>query len=101
MEKKRLIVSMDNLPEGVIEAIRKKYPSGYSDYVIKVPKGNNDFFYAITVDTDSASYLVKVPVKIDSLSDDDDKDTGDDDIEIDRDDSSLADESGDFDDIDE
>ncbi len=100
MEKKRLIVSMDNLPEGVMESIKMKYPNGYSDYVIKVPKGNDDFFYAITVDTDSASYLVKVPVKIDSLSDDDDKEP-DDDIEINPDDDSLAEDPGDFDDIDD
>ena len=101
MEKKRLIVSMDNLPEGVIEAIRKKYPSGYSDYVIKVPKGNNDFFYAITVDTESASYLVKVNVKIDSVVESDDKDSVDDDIEIDPDDESLAEDPADIDDLDD
>ena len=101
MEKKRLIVSMDNLPEGVIEAIRKKYPNGYADYVIKVPKGNNDFFYAITVDTETASYLVKVNVKIDSVVESDDKDPVDDDIEIDPDDESLAENPTDIDDLDD
>lgn len=47
---------------------RKKYPLGYNDYVIKVTKPNNDFFYAVTVDTEDASYLVKVDVKIDNLT---------------------------------
>jgi hypothetical protein len=101
MEKKRLIVSMDNLPEGVSDAIRKKYPYGYTDYVIKVPKGLNDFFYAITVDTENASYLVKVNVKIDSVVDTDDKDAVDEDIEIDADDESLAEDPGDLDDLDD
>lgn len=99
MDKKRLIVSIDNLPEGVPEAIRKKYPDGYNDYVIKVPKGNNDYFYAITVDTDSASYLVKVSVKVDSVVDNDEKEP-DDDIEIDPENKPLADDPDDIEDID-
>ncbi len=66
MYKKRLIVSIDNLPPGVMEAIRKKYPLGYSDYVIRVPASNGGVFYGITVDTEYASYLVKVRVKIDN-----------------------------------
>jgi hypothetical protein len=68
MERKRLVVSYKNCSEEVLEAIKKKYPSGYSDYVIKVQKPNNDFFYAITVDTADASYLIKVDVKVDNLT---------------------------------
>ena len=101
MEKKRLIVSMNNLPEGVLEAIHKKYPNGYADYVLKVPKGENDFFYAITVDTENTIYLVKVNVKIDSGVENEEKETVDDDIEIDADDESLAEDPGDMDDIDD
>jgi hypothetical protein len=99
MDKKRLIVNMANLPEGVIEEIHKKYPNGYADYVIKVPKGNNDFFHAITVDTKDASYLVKVNVKIDSsIVEAEDKDPVDEDIVLDADDESLAEEPDDMDD---
>ena len=68
MEKKRLVVSYKNCTEEVLEAIKKKYPTGYSDFVIKVQKPNNDFFYAVTVDTDNVSYLVKVDVKVDNLT---------------------------------
>ena len=100
MEKKRLIVNIANLPEGVSEAIHKKYPNGYTDYVIKVPKGN-DFFYAITVDTDNASYLVKVNVKVDSVVDKEDKNPVDDEIEIDPDDESLAEDPVDLEDLDD
>lgn len=72
MERKRLVVSYNNVTEEVLEAIRKKYPLGYTNHVIKVQTKGDDFFYAITVDTDNASYLVKVPVKIDTkgISDD-------------------------------
>lgn len=68
MEKKRLVVSYKNCTEEVLEAIKKKFPNGYSDFVIKVLKPNNDFFYAVTVDTADASYLVKVDVKVDNLT---------------------------------
>ncbi|MBW6491571.1 MAG: hypothetical protein K0B15_10320 [Lentimicrobium sp.] len=66
MDRKRLVVSYSNVSPEVLEAIRKKYPLGYSNHVIKVKTKGDDFFYAITVDTEDASYLVKVPVKIDS-----------------------------------
>jgi hypothetical protein len=79
MEKKRLVVSYKNCSEEVMEAIKKKYPTGYNDFVIKVQKPNNDFFYAITVDTADASYLVKVDVKIDNLTEEEfEKEFGDD-----------------------
>ena len=68
MEKRRLVVSYKTCSDDVMEAIKKKYPTGYNDSVIKVQKPNNDFFYAITVDTADASYLVKVDVKIDNLT---------------------------------
>ncbi|MCD6661125.1 MAG: hypothetical protein LT105_13260 [Lentimicrobium sp.] len=73
MDKKRLVVSYSNVSPEVLEAIRKKYPLGYSNHVIKVKTRGDEFFYAITVDTEDASYLVKVPVKIDTkgLADED------------------------------
>ena len=68
MEKKILVVSYKTCSDDVMEAIKKKFPNGYNDSVIKVQKSNSDFFYAITVDTADASYLVKVDVKIDNLT---------------------------------
>lgn len=68
-----MVVNYNNVSSEVLEAIRKKYPLGYSNHVIKVQTKGEDFFYAITVDTDDASYLIKVPVKIDTkgINDDD------------------------------
>lgn len=73
MERKRLVVNYNNVSSEVLDAIRKKYPLGYTNHVIKVQTKGEDFFYAITVDTDDASYLIKVPVKIDTkgINDDD------------------------------
>jgi hypothetical protein len=91
MEKKRLVVSYKNCTEEVIEAIKKKYPSGYNDFVIKVQKPNNEFFYAITVDTLDASYLVKVDVKIDNLTEEEfEKEFGEDNNNSVSDESTLG-----------
>lgn len=74
MEKKRIIINLNNLPTDALEALRIKYPLGYNNFVMKVKTGADSFFYAVTVDTDDASYLVKVPVKIDQKSTKDDED---------------------------
>ncbi|MFP4471271.1 MAG: hypothetical protein ACLFPE_11330 [Bacteroidales bacterium] len=67
MEKKRVIKSIENITEDVLEAIKKKYPDGWSNHVQRVNKGNNEFIHVITVDTEDTSYLIKVNVKIDSI----------------------------------
>ncbi|MDR1594661.1 MAG: RNA polymerase I-specific transcription initiation factor RRN3 family protein [Prevotellaceae bacterium] len=64
--KKKLVISYKNLSPELIALVKEAYPKGYSDYLIKVNKGNGEFFYAITLDTEAADYLIKVDVKIDS-----------------------------------
>ncbi|MDP2422837.1 MAG: hypothetical protein U1C46_11465 [Bacteroidales bacterium] len=63
--KKKIVVSYENLTGGVLDAIKKKYPYGYSNHVIRVTLPNKGFFHAITVDTQDVTYLVKVKVKLD------------------------------------
>lgn len=70
MEKKKVIIHYNNLPPEVLELIVEQYPDGYKNHVKKITKPNNDFFYAITVDTKEISYLIKVDVKIDNLTED-------------------------------
>jgi hypothetical protein len=69
MNKIKKVVKFEDLPSDAMEAISKKYPDGWKDFVRKVTKPNGDFFHAIDIDTADASYLVKVNVKIDSKSD--------------------------------
>ena len=66
--KKRLVVSYKNCSDKVLQAIKEKYPLGYGDAIIKVEKPNGDFFHAITIDLENISYLVKINVKIDHLT---------------------------------
>jgi len=69
MDKKRVIKSIENVSEEVMEAIKKKYPDGWNNHVQRINKGNGEFFHAITVDTIDTSYMIKVNVKVDSLED--------------------------------
>jgi len=68
VQKKRLMISYKSCPADVLQAIKEKYPLGYGDAIIKVQKPNGEFFHAITVDFEDVSYLVKVDVKIDHLT---------------------------------
>lgn len=76
--KKKLIINYANATPELMEAIRKKYPLGWINHTIKVKTTGENFFFAITLDTPEASYLIKVPVKIDTKSDKEDEDLFDD-----------------------
>ena len=79
--KKKLVVSFNNLPVELQEEVKQFYPAGYFDAMIRIDKPNGDFFYAVPFETEEISYLVKIDVKIDDLSDeDDDKEYYDDEI---------------------
>lgn len=67
MVKKRVIKNIDKISDEVREAIREKYPDGWHNQVIRINKGDNTFFHAITVDTEDTSYMIKVNVKVDSI----------------------------------
>jgi hypothetical protein len=66
MAKLNKVVSFQNLTPDLIELLNKKYPDGYQNHVIKVTTPKQDFFYGVTLDTSDTSYLIKVPVKIDT-----------------------------------
>ena len=79
--KKHIVTSFHNLAPELQDAVREKYPLGFTDAMIRVDKPNGDFFYAVPFDTTDIAYMIKVDVKIDdNSSDDDDKDYYDDEI---------------------
>ena len=76
MGKVNKVISYENLTPELQELMAKKYPTGYSDFVMKVATPSKEF-WAVTLDTPEASYLVKVPVKVDTgASDLDERDYG-------------------------
>ena len=81
ISKKRLVTSFNNLSQELQDAVKELYPAGFSDAMMRVDKPNGDFFYAVPFETEEVSYLVKIDVKIDEISDEeDDKDYYDDEI---------------------
>ena len=79
--KKRLVVSFNNLTPELQEEVKAAYPAGFADFMMRIPKPNGEFFFAVPFETEEVSYLVKIDVKIDDASnDDDDKDYYDDDL---------------------
>ena len=102
--KKRLVTSYNNLAPELQEAVKAAYPLGYTDYMMRIDKPNGDFFFAVPFETEEISYLVKIDVKIDDMSgEEEDKDYYDDDLkgadELANDDSDdePADDQGDYD----
>ena len=102
--KKRLVTSFNNLPLELQEAVKAAYPLGYTDFMMRIDKPNGDFFFAVPFETEEISYLVKIDVKIDDLSnEEEDKDYYDDDLkgadELANDDSEdePADDHSDYD----
>lgn len=103
--KKHIVTSIHNLTPELQEAVKEKYPLGFTDAMMRVDKPNGDFFYAVPFDTDEVAYLVKIDVKIDdNAQEEDDKDYYDDDLkgadELQGDDSSESGSSQSDDDVD-
>lgn len=70
--KRRLVVSYANMSSELMAAFKEKYPKGYADYMadlIKVPKPDGSFFYAVSLEIPEALYLVKIDVRIDDYED--------------------------------
>lgn len=70
--KKRHVVSFENMSAELAEAFNEKYPKGFSDYLpdlVKYTKPDGSLFYAVTLEIPDAIYLVKIQVKTDDAED--------------------------------
>ena len=70
--KKRHIVSYENMSPELAEAFAQKYPNGFSDYLgdlNKYPKPDGTCFYAVCIEIPEAIYLVKIKVRVDDAED--------------------------------
>ncbi len=83
-EKKRVITSYKNLSPELLEEVKKKYPYGWADHMIRIDRSPTDFFYAIMLETADTNYLIKVDVKVDAtpgqIEEEEDKEYYDDEI---------------------
>lgn len=74
VQKKRSIISYQNLPQEAIDLFDEKYGDGYADYAQKITKPDGSVLYVVPLETDDAVYMVKVDVVIDSKFSDEDFD---------------------------
>ena len=72
-DKKRHIISYENMPAELSSVFAEKYPKGFSDYLAdltKYTKPDGTPFSAVLVDDlPDDTYLVKIKVKIDDAED--------------------------------
>lgn len=98
--KRRSVVSFANLAPELQEEVKRLYPTGYNEAMMRIEKPNGDFFYAVPFETDEVIYLVKVAVKIDDhIDEDDDKDYYSDDLKGADEFADHADEDEDIDNL--
>ena len=77
--KRRHVISQENLPADIAQLFNEKYPKGFNDFLpdlVKYSPGVNprngkliEPFYAVTLETDTDIYLVKIKVDIDNPED--------------------------------
>jgi len=70
--KKRIVTNFNNLSSDLQTQVKLRYPTGFSDSMIRIDKPDGSFFYAVSYDTSEISYLVKINVKIDEAIPEDD-----------------------------
>lgn len=59
------IISFEKMTPEIKALFDARYPDGYADYVNRYPKPSGESFYAVSLYTDDADYLVKVDVDVD------------------------------------
>lgn len=97
-QKKRAVVSYENMSKDLAAAFAEKYPKGFNDYfpdLVKYDKPDGTSFYAVTLEIPDAIYLVKIKVQTDDAEDIERWLDGDDD----EDDAASVGGSGDRDDL--
>jgi len=71
-QKKRHVISYENMSAELSAAFNEKYPGGSNDWfqdLTRYTKPDGTPFYAVTVEIPDAIYLVKIKVETDDLED--------------------------------
>ena len=71
-QKKKHIISYENLSEEVKAVFKEKYPKGFNDYLPDIKdyvKPDGTKFYAVTLELPEDIYLIKFQIRTESLED--------------------------------
>jgi hypothetical protein len=62
VSKKKVIKSLENLSEELRELLRDQYPNGYESSITRITNAKKEPIFVFPLETEDATYLVKVPV---------------------------------------
>ena len=62
VSKKKVIKSLDSLSEELRELLRTQYPTGYEHSITRINNAKKEPIFVFPLETEEATYLVKVPV---------------------------------------
>jgi hypothetical protein len=62
ISKKKIIKSLENLSDELVEMIHQQYPNGYQASISRITNAKKEPIFVFPLDTEDAIYLIKVPV---------------------------------------
>jgi hypothetical protein len=62
LSKKKVIKSLENLSGDLLELLHNQYPNGYESSITRITNAKREPIFVFPLETDDATYLVKVPV---------------------------------------
>jgi hypothetical protein len=61
VSKKKVIKSLDSLSEELKELLKNQYPMGYENSITRINNAKKEPIFVFPLETDEATYLVKLP----------------------------------------
>lgn len=62
VSKKKVIKSLENLTEDLRDLIKDQYPGGYESVISRITNAKKEPIFVFPLETEDATYLIKVPV---------------------------------------
>lgn len=62
VNKKKVIKSLENLTDDLKELLSEQYPNGYESSITRITNAKKEPIFVFPLETEDATYLVKVPV---------------------------------------
>ena len=62
MQKNRVIKSLENLSPELKAVLKKRYPEGFEDHLMRIMNAKNEPIFVVPLDTEETMYLIKVAV---------------------------------------
>ena len=94
----RVIKSLENLSPELKKLLKKRYPDGFEDNIMRITNAKNEPIFVVPLETDDTNYLIKIAV-VKNSEGEYDLEVEDDSAESeDESDFPLDDEDSDFDD---